>query len=215
VANFCSQCGAHLSGPFCSNCGAHTDLPATTPAPVEPAVETSDLEHIQSLVHRAFLWFVWPFVIGRVLDLTAIFLMQPDRANAVMAIGYVIGASFNVGIAYWLLYLAGKGSPLARRAYCVIWGAWGAITFVLSVIGIAAQPSFALAIDLVGVLVMVGGIYQSIRILRRIKPVVRRVRAEGGVTTVSMRTEMPSFIATVLLLCLTVLQVGRDLFHPQ
>jgi hypothetical protein len=220
VANFCTQCGHHLTGPYCSECGAAaegtvaskvttTTLPQNGGQPTITLPEESDAsQQNEELARRAVVWFVWPFVAGRVLDFIA-FGMLRGGVTAVFTIFYPVGAAINVGLACWLLHLAGRGSPVARWAFMGIWGVWGVGMGLFTLLGFVESPVPALFIDTVGVAIMLYGIARSILLLRQVKPPAHRMgMMTGTVTTVSLRTEMPSFVATILLLTVTVVQLG-------
>jgi hypothetical protein len=125
---------------------------------------------------------------------------------------FALGIALQIGLAWWLLMLAERSSPIARRAFRWVFGIWGGLLVFQSLIDMANRPGTDTTINLIGALAYVAGIAFAIRILAALKPALIRASQIRGAAPVhvTLKTEMPGFIATLLLLLIGLVQLAKD-----
>jgi len=227
---YCSNCGTHGEGRFCYACGSklHEEVAVATTAPSPAAVPASVALPVARApwrddTKRAWTWWLRGFVwIAAIVSIELIVMISsmPDAESrtpaetvaawigAFLGLGLVLAIQY--GLARWLLGSFERGSGLARRV------------FQIGFVGLAAIRTFF------GVLMLAGGLIPLLDTLAGIGQLAawgyaawllqrvdhphtpyRVVREDG--TVVRMRTEIPSFVATVAILLLGVVQLGADL----
>ena len=215
--NYCSKCGHHLHGPYCAHCGAAAVVSesllfdgarrpevgsSTLRAAVDPAAH--------AIVLKAFRAWLIGFVVYKLIDFMLV--SSSPQSGSESMIGFYATIAVQMALAWWLLWQAERGSPLARRAFSWVFGVWAAFIIFTTLLAMANTPSTAVTLDFVGAIAYCVGIFLAVQTLRDLKPALVRaslVRGEAPVT-VTLRTEMPSFVATVLLLVLGIVQLAKD-----
>ena len=238
---FCSNCGTRGEGRYCYRCGSalHADPGATPdaagtgapPAVVATPVTAVAVPHPAASAapdtwsgetRRAWTWwkrgFLWLTVIVTIELL--VFVSGPGAdgprtGGEVVAstIGGLIGLGVVLGIQYalarWLLSSFERGSGIARRVFQIGFVGLGAVRTISA---FAMFGSFLAFMDLVCGLGQLAAWGYAAWLLEKVshESTPRSIVREDG-TVVRMRTEVPSFVATLAILLLGVVQFGADL----
>jgi hypothetical protein len=234
---FCSNCGTRAEGRFCYACGSalhaadhgaaeevaapavHAAVAlipsAVAPPPAGPAAWREETRRAWTWWRRGFIW------LAVIVSLEVLIAMlgqaaAEERGGAEVAaslIGGFIGLAVVLGLQYamarWLLGSFERGSSIARRVF-----QFGFVGLGL----VRTLSAFALLGSVIGVMDLFAGLGQlaawgyAAWLLQQIghTSTPRQIVREDG-TVVRMRTEVPSFVATLAILLIGLVQLGADL----